>query len=368
MMNTCILIASLAILNLLTIISVSAEQTSFKPGEVWCDTDGNPIDAHGGGLLYHEGVYYWYGEIKNSRTYTPGKTYPRHSWRSEGVGVNCYSSTDLLNWKYEGAVLPAVNDRSHKFGQHRVIERPKVIYNAKTNKFVMWLHNDSRDYRDAMITVAVCDTPTGKFTYLDTFRPNAGVWPTNFSESDKQPSQGNRVARDFDRGQMSRDMTLFVDDDGTAYHLHASEGNATLHISQLTDDYLRPAGKYKRLFIGRSMEAPTIFKQDGKYYFIASGCTGWAPNEARSAVADSIWGPWKELGNPCRGKDAKLTFHSQSTYVLPVADRPGKFIFMADQWNASNLRDSRYIWLPVRFDDKNRPTLHWQDEWNLSEL
>ena len=73
MMNSRTLIASLAILNLVIINSVSGEQTSFKPGEVWRDTDGNPIDAHGGGFLYHDGVYYWYGEIKNSRTYTPEK-------------------------------------------------------------------------------------------------------------------------------------------------------------------------------------------------------------------------------------------------------------------------------------------------------
>lgn len=37
---------------------------AIVPGEVWNDTDGNPINAHGGGILYHEGTYYWYGEYK----------------------------------------------------------------------------------------------------------------------------------------------------------------------------------------------------------------------------------------------------------------------------------------------------------------
>ena len=32
------------------------------------DTDGNPINAHGGGILYHEGTYYWYGEFKGDST------------------------------------------------------------------------------------------------------------------------------------------------------------------------------------------------------------------------------------------------------------------------------------------------------------
>jgi hypothetical protein len=43
---------------------------------------------------------------------------------------------------------------------------------------------------------------------------------------------------------MARDMTLFVDDDGTAYQFFASESNQTIHVSQLSDDYLRPAGAH----------------------------------------------------------------------------------------------------------------------------
>lgn len=60
---------------------------------------------------------------------------------------------------------------------------------------------------------------------------------------------------------MSRDMTLFVDDDGKAYQLSASEDNWTLHIAELTDDYLDYTGKYVRVFPDRLMEAPAIFKK-----------------------------------------------------------------------------------------------------------
>ena len=105
----------------------------------------------------------------------------------------------------------------------------------------------------------------------------------------------------FESGQMARDMNLFVDDDGKAYHIYASEDNSTLHISELTDDYTACSGNYARFFVGRFMEAPAMFKKDGKYYLIMSGCTGWAPNPGRSAVASSIWGPWKELANPFVG-------------------------------------------------------------------
>lgn len=104
--------------------------------------------------------------------------------------------------------------------------------------------------------------------------------------------------RDYAGGQMARDMNLFVDEDGKAYHLYASEDNGVLHISELTEDYLRPAGRYIRVFPKRFNEAPAMFKSKGRYFLISSGCTGWAPNAARLAVADSIRGPWKELGNP----------------------------------------------------------------------
>jgi hypothetical protein len=101
--------------------------------------------------------------------------------------------------------------------------------------------------------------------------------------------------------------------------------------------------------------------------------TGWAPNEARSAVAPTPNGPWKELGNPCLGKGAELTYGAQSTFVLPVPGRPDAFIFMADQWRPGNLADSRYVWLPMFFKRTvamypPRPFVRWREAWDLSEF
>ena len=172
------------------------------------------------------------------------------------------------------------------------------------------------------------------------------------------------LGRDFESGQMARDMNLFVDDDGKAYHIYASEDNSTLHISELTDDYTACSGNYARFFVGRFMEAPAMFKKDGKYYLIMSGCTGWAPNPGRSAVASSIWGPWKELANPFVGADSETSFHSQSTYVLPVPGKPGQFIYMGDRWTPKNAIDGRYIWLPIRFEGE-QPVIEWLDEWGI---
>jgi hypothetical protein len=214
--------------------------------------------------------------------------------------------------------------------------------------------------------------------------PNPGVWPENATEAhktepievaDKDPEWEQKVAagaflqRDFEGGQMSRDMTLFVDDDGSAYHIASSEENRTLHIGKLTDDYLDFTDEYVRIFPGGRNEAPAIFKKDGKYYMITSGLTGWAPNPARSAVSDNMMKGWKQLGNPVRGTEEQknTTFESQSTFILPVAGKKDTFIFMADRWRPKNPIDGRYIWLPIEFED-DKPILKWQDEWRLEEV
>ena len=125
---------------------------------------------------------------------------------------------------------------------------------------------------------------------------------------------------------MSRDQTVFVDDDGRAYQFYSSENNATMYISLLTDDYLKPSGRFTRNFVKESREAPAVFKYDGKYYMLSSGCTGWDPNVAEIAVADSIMGTWKTIGNPCTGPDADKTFYAQSTYVQPVIGKKDAYI------------------------------------------
>lgn len=315
-------------------------EAAIVPGAVWNDTEGNPINAHGGGILYHEGTYYWYGEYKKGKTVLP-EWVTWECYRTDVTGVSCYSSQDLLNWKFEGIVLPAVkNDKEHDLHPGNVLERPKVIYNRKTGKFVMWMHIDSADYSKACAGVAVCDTPTGEFEYLGSFRPN---------------------------GAMSRDQTVFADDDGRAYHIYSSEHNATLYISELTDDYLRPAGRFTRNFIKRSREAPAVFKHDGKYYMLSSGCTGWDPNQAELAVADSIMGEWRTIGNPCVGPDADKTFFSQSTFVQKVMGKKDMYIAMFDRWNKTDLEDSRYVWLPLSFED-GEIRIPWRDKWSPDEL
>lgn len=364
---------------LLLLATQTAKGQSFTPGALWPDNNNIHINAHGGGMLYQNGTYYWFGEHK-----TEGE-----AGNLANVGVHCYSSKDLYHWTDQGIALSVVaNDPSSDIAKGCILERPKVIFNPKTKKYVLWFHLEPKGggYSGAMSGIAVSDRVTGPYTYLKALRPNAGVWPINVldvhksgrrpSPSEEQqftggslpasPDDLNILGRDKEKGQMARDMNLFVDDDGKAYHIYSSEENSTLHIAELNTDYTGYSGKYARFFAGRFMEAPAMFKKDGNYYLIMSGCTGWGPNAARSAIASSIWGEWKELGNPCRGADAELTFHSQSTYVLPVQGKNNTFIYMGDRWTPENAIDGRYVWLPIRFEGE-KPVIEWKDSWTISE-
>ena len=357
---------------LLTTHVSSLYAQKFTPGAIWKDTDGVHINAHGGGILLHDGTYYWYGTHMHENTAAALK----------GVGV--YSSKNLYDWKNEGIALEVFPEGSgHKIESGCLIERPKVIFNEKTGKFVMWFHLElkGQGYKAEEYGVAISDSPVGPFKFLHAGRSCSGIIPMNMEASvvEKLSSslnlkartpewraamkEGLFVVRDLGKGQMVRDMTIFVDDDGKAYHVFASEENNTLHLAELTDDYCGYTGKYVRVLPGRANEAPAIFKHKGQYWLIASGCTGWDPNPARMAVADDIWGPWKELDNPCVGDKANITFDSQSTFILPVPGTKNKWIFMADRWNSKNLKDSRYVWLPIEFE-KGVPVLRWYDSWN----
>jgi hypothetical protein len=356
--------------------AVSQEITFLETGGLWPDADGRHINAHGGGILFHDGIYYWFGESRLPRGETDRTNY----------GVACYSSADLLNWKNEGLALRAINDTSSLLQPGCVMERPKVIYNDKTGKFVMWFHHELRGqgYRAALTGVAVSDKVTGPYKYIKSVRPNAGIWPVNFPEeykinrqdesnlkswSDewkKAVREGMFVRRDFNGGQMARDMTLYKDRDGKVYHIHSSEENMTLHFSELTEDYLDFTGKYYRVLPGGSNEAPALFYANGKYFMFTSGTTGWKPNPGRLSSAEKITGEWTELGNPCRGteEENKITFGSQSTFVLEVPNKKNTFIFMGDRWTPENLADSRYIWLPVEWE-KSVPVIRWHKEFRI---
>lgn len=355
---------------LLLAVMPSFAQPPMQGGE-WKASDGKHVNVHGGNILALGGTYYWYGEARSH----DGKPY-------SSLGVGLYTSKDLLHWTSRGLVLPVSREAGSDIEGGCIMERPKVVYNARTRKYVMWFHLElkGQGYDAARYGIATSDTPAGPFRFVRSGRVNPGGWPIGFSLPDTtdlrhqllfpelkawwtpewrtQIERGMFFVRDLEGGQMARDMTIFVDDDGKAYHVYSSEDNFTLQIAQLADDYMSHNGSFVRVAAGGQNEAPTVFKKDGVYWMITSGCTGWAPNAARMFCAKNIFGPWKQLPNPCRGEGADKTFGAQGTYIFELTTgrerklfKGAGHVFMADIWNPEHLSESRHLWIPVTFED-----------------
>ncbi len=143
-----------------------AEPPLVRPGEAWLDNRGQQIQAHGGGMLRWKGKYYWFGEDRTEGN-DPERRY-----------VACYSSMDLVHWKFRHQVV-ALADPEH-LGTKWILERPKVFHNARTGKFVMYAHLDNGSYRVARVAVLVSDRIDGDYQYLKSFRPldeESEIWP-----------------------------------------------------------------------------------------------------------------------------------------------------------------------------------------------
>lgn len=149
-------------------------QDCIEPGKVWHDAEGRVINAHGGGVLWHEGRYYWYGENRPARGFTTE------------VGVGVYSSSDLVHWTDEGVALAVSGRQGSPIEWGCIMERPKVVYNARTGKFVMLFHLElkGQGYAAARVGFAEADSPVGPFRFIRSLRPNAGKWPSDFSRRD----------------------------------------------------------------------------------------------------------------------------------------------------------------------------------------
>ena len=300
----------------------------MKNGIIWQDVDGNDIQAHGGCIMEHDGTYYWYGENKGQDN-CPGTK------RIDVIGISCYTSQDLVNWKYEGLVLESDKENPESYiHTSKVVERPKVVYNKKNKNYVMWMHIDSPDYSFAAVGVAVSKTPTGKFELLDVIHPNC---------------------------QGANDMTVYVDKDDVAYLIHTKDWDSTLNVARLDENYTNVDGMVVSVMIDQFREAPAVFFEKDMYYMITSGCTGWDPNAALYSTCPHIMGKWRIIDNPCRGENAENTFFGQSTYVFTIN---GKHYLMLDHWQPYELKKSGYSILPIEITDDHRLVINWQEEWN----
>jgi len=242
---------------------------------------------------------------------------------------SCYTSTDLVTWTRQNDALTPISGTM--ISDTNVVERPKVIFNEQNQEYVMWFHSDNSDYSAAMVGVATADTPGGPYTYLGSWQP---------------------------LGAESRDEGIFLDDDGTAYLLYASDNNQNFKISMLNTDYLNLTEEVSVL-TGATLEAPGIVKLDDIYYLITSHTTGWDPNPNKVFTATSPAGPWSTQVDIA--PEDTNTYMSQNAYDFPLGTGA---IYMGDRWDVNLLGSSTYIWFPLTWST-GLPTIVQADVWSV---
>ena len=344
--------------------------SSFRPGETWLDTEGKPIQAHGGYMYYENNTYYWIGENKE---YTDGINGIWHN------GVRCYSSQDLYNWKDDGIIISAVQDEDSTLNSKSCMDRPHILYNQKTGRYVCYLKIMEKDGSQSM-TILTAERLLGPYEIVkEHFHPY---------------------------GMNCGDFDLAVDEEGNGYW-YFERVHSDLICADLSDNFLDVKDSYSVHFphpegVPYVREAPAHFTRNGIHYLITSGTSGYYPNPSETASADDYHGPFTVLGSPHVNDDSNTSFHSQISCVFKVQNKKDLYIAMADRWLVDamhipyeNVRDvfhldhlgkteealsimksldlpkentskAAYVWLPVIFE-KGRPKIFWHDEWKIED-
>lgn len=341
---------------------------SIRPGQVWYDTDGKRIQAHGGSISYENGEYFWYGENKEK---TDGKSDIWH-W-----GVRCYRSGDLYNWEDCGLIIPPDTENPDSpINPASYMDRPHIIYNSGTKKYVCWLKIMQKNGTQSE-TVLTSDSLLGPYTIVrENLRP---------------------------LGMSAGDFDLAAAPDGKAYYYFERVHSETI-CADLTDDYTDVTGYYSthfpRPYPPFVREATAHFVYNYKHYLITSGTTGYLPNPSEVAEAESWHGPYTVLGDPHRNDTSRTSFHSQVSSVFKVPGKKNLYIALADRWLpeygyityeetkayfihcfspehpacpdteasrvVSNTSIADYVWLPLVFED-GRVYIDWRDEWRIED-
>ena len=344
---------------------------SIKPGKPWYDTEGKRIQAHGGSMLFWGDTFYWYGENKE------GVTDEKLLWHN---GVRMYSSKDLYNWKDEGVVCAThPEDPESPLHPYSKMDRPHILYNDKTKKFVLWMKIMGDGGREQYMATATSEKITGPYRIV-----NEKLHPG---------------------GMNSGDFDLVKREDGSACIVF-ERVHSDMIVIDLTDDYLDTTLTYS-VHLPRKCppyvrEAPAVFHRNGKHYIITSGTTAKFPNASETVSYDDIHGEWEELGDPFVGDIKRTSFDSQVSCVFKYPYADDLYIAMADRWltdladdrpdiaaifaaifdpdvkseladfplhtlTAKNTSLADYVWLPVKFVD-GVPKIEWLDEWTVEEL
>lgn len=302
----------------LQIVKGQEQYNAIHSGNIWFDQFNHEVNAHGACIVRENGRYYLFGEYKSDTA-------------NVFTGFSCYSSADLMSWKFEKIVLQ--RQTAGLLGPNRIGERVKVMKCPQTGEFVMYMHADDRKYTDPHIGYATCKTINGDYQFQGALLHD-----------------GSPIRK--------WDMGTFQDTDGKGYLL--------IHhgiIYELSADYKsanRIASSQKE-----GGESPTIFKSNGVYFWLSSQLTSWERNDNMYMTSKSIEGPWKIRGT--FAPERTLTWNSQCSFVLPITNaKDTLFMFMGDRWSFP-LQGSAatYVWQPIKVTGDSMSIPKYQESWKV---
>lgn len=323
-------------------LGTSVQAQTIQNDVFWKDTGGNFIYSQGGGVLQVGDTFYWYGVKYNGAvTYAANPT--KKNSDTGFAGVTCYSSKDLVNWKFEGIVLKPDQAAGGWFG------RIGVVYNAKTKKYVLAGQGGSPSWQFGEY-FATSSSPTGPFKF-------ARVQP----ESEMTFFVNNNTG----------DQTLFQDDDGKAYVIASNvKGRTNLYVAPLREsDFLAIDGT-KTVNIHKSRvggrEGNAMFKYNGVYYFCSSDLHGWNTSQTYCMSAKNILGPYSEEF-VLEGTQHDFSHVTQTGFFIQVKGTKGSFVVNAgDRWSDFAGNGLGYNqWLPISFET-GKPVFHSLSQWNIN--
>jgi hypothetical protein len=262
------------------------------PGVTFKDTDGNLVDAHGGGVIKVCDTFYLHGEYFSSTTTD-----------NNFNGFSMYSSKDLSTWKNEGIILP--QQASGQLGPNRKGERPHIVQCPATGEFVLYAHSADVTYQaDKEVVYATSPNVNGKYSFQGSLLNASGT-----------------IAAHSDMSALTDGNTAYVvTESGWVYTL-ASDCHTWVSAHQYSAVNGTTGGS----------EAPTVFRAGSTFYWIGSDKTGWRANDNFYSTAPAMTGPWTYQGYVA--PMGMKTWMSQTTWVTPVAGSQGTvYVFWGDHW------------------------------------
>lgn len=336
----------------------------------WRDTEGNFIYSQGGGIFKFGDTYYWYGvkyeeaeKYAQDPTTGPYKTDPSPKF----LGVTCYSSKNLVDWKNEGVVVdraevtarPEMNNQEAawvgRLGVAKVGEKYALLVQHECPDEDNSLDgNMDTDKFSKQVLVLVSDTPNGKFT-----------WNQRINMKDYTGGTSN-----------TGDQTVFTDDDGTSYLVYSyGSGRGRIFLSKIVAQENGKVGlaPSHKIYQGAGREGNCMFKYNNKYYVCASDLYGWNASHAYYMALDSLADAYLDSFSPATsmalmdGSSDDFCHVTQTGFFYTVkGSQQETVIFCGDRWSDFAKNGLGYNqWCPLSFKADGTPCFNSLSAWDL---